>query len=404
MNTDRRKKPYKRLRIALVGCGRASAGHLKAIRFFERRGYVELAAIADRNREALEAVIAGRGRRFPVPLRADSVDEILGKTPIDLTVIATPPATHFSIAEKALRAGTHLIVEKPFTLDVGEAEQLIEYARERKRVMAVGMKYRYIPGVPEMKDLVGSGVLGEVLYGSVAVRWGHSQAYYDQAPWFGTWESEGGALMNQSIHAVDLMTWLMDAVPVEATGTLLRQCHQIEAADLAVGTLLLKNNRLLLIEGTTNSDPRRREASFFLRCERGTVNASVSGGIPKVTILGDGGRKYHRKLLADAVVNRVKREGIGVLKALGNPYTFMYGDILDAIEEGRPALASAEAGLAALRHILAVFQAGREKRTVPFPPEAFILSDMRGFFDQESVPATEPDDTVKKKTSPIEKQ
>ncbi len=187
--------------------------------------------------------------------------------------------------------------------------------------------------------------------------------------------------MNQSIHAVDLMTWLMDAEPIEATGVLLRQCHEMEAADLAIGTLTLKGNRLLHIEGTTNTDPKSKEASFFLRCERGTVYASIAGGIPKVKIIGDNGKIYHRKILLEGVKNRIRREGIGVLKALGNPYTFMYGDMFDAIAERRPPLAPAEAGSDSLQHVLAIFQAAKEHRTISYPPEKFCLRDMSGFFD-----------------------
>ena len=236
---------------------------LKAIHFFEKRRFVELKAIVDKNKQAIESALASRPAQFKRPLVSDNIDEILEKTPIDLTVIATPPTSHFPLAMKALDAHSHLIVEKPLTLDMGEAEEMIELAQERKRKLAVGMKYRYIPGVREIKDFIDSGAFGDVLYGSTAVRWGHDQAYYDQAPWFGTWERDGGALMNQSIHAVDLMAWLMSAEPLTATAVLLRQCHEMEAADLAVGTLMLRGNRLLHIEGTTNTNPEAKSALFL---------------------------------------------------------------------------------------------------------------------------------------------
>lgn len=379
--TERRKKTDKRLNIALIGCGRASADHLKAIHFFEKRRFVELAAIVDKNEPAIENVLASRPFQFKRPLVSDNIDEVLAKTPIDLTVIATPPASHYSLALKALDAHSHLIVEKPLTLDMNEASMMLTLAQERKRKLAVGMKYRYIPGVREIKDFIGSGLFGNVLYGSVAVRWGHDQAYYDQAPWFGTWERDGGALMNQSIHAVDLMAWLMDAEPLSATAVLLRQCHKIEAADLAVGTLTLRGNRLLHIEGTTNTNPEEKSASFFLRCERGTVSASIAGGIPKISVIGDDGKKYEKRLLLSALKSRVKREGAGVIKKLGNPYTFMYGDMLDAIGTDRMPLAHGEAGRDALAIVLSLFQSGREGRTVACPPVDFSLRDMHDFFE-----------------------
>ncbi|HHW94219.1 MAG TPA: Gfo/Idh/MocA family oxidoreductase [Clostridiaceae bacterium] len=369
------------LKIALVGCGRASADHLKAIHFFERRRFVELAAIVDMNAKAIESALAVRPSRFKRPSISDNIDDILEKTSIDLTVIATPPVSHFSLAEKALNANSHLIVEKPLTLDLGEADKMIALARERKRKLAVGMKYRYIPGVREIKDFIDSGVIGDILYGSTSVRWGHDQAYYDQARWFGTWERDGGALMNQSIHAVDLMAWLMNATPLTATAVLLRQCHEMEAADLAVGTLTLCDNRLLHIEGTTNTNPKEKSASFFLRCERGTVSASIAGGVPKISVISDDGRKHQRRLLLHALKNRIKRDGAGVIRRLGNPYTFMYGDMLDAIDMDRMPLAHGEVGRDALTIVLSLFQAAREGRTVSYPPVDFALRDMVGFFD-----------------------
>jgi UDP-N-acetyl-2-amino-2-deoxyglucuronate dehydrogenase len=377
----KRKKTVKRLNITLIGCGRASTDHLKAINFFEKRGFVELAAIVDKNEQAIESVLASRSARLKRPIASDNIDDVLKKAPIDLTVIATPPATHFPLARKVLEAHSHLIVEKPLTLDMSEAEAMIALAHERKRKLAVGMKYRYIPGVREIKDFIDSGTFGNNLYGAATVRWGHDQAYYDQAPWFGTWERDGGALMNQSIHAVDLMAWLMDAEPVGATAVLLRQCHDMEAADLAVGTLTLRDNRLLYIEGTTNTNPEVKSASFFLRCERGTVTASIAGGVPKISVIGDDGRKYEKRLLFSAIKNRIKREGLSVIGCLGNPYTFMYADMLDAIDADRMPLAQGEAGRDALAIVLSLFQSAREGRTVTYPPVDFALCDMRDFFD-----------------------
>jgi predicted dehydrogenase len=370
------------LNIALIGCGRASTDHLRAIHFFEKRRFVELKAIVDKNEQAIKSALASRPAQFKRPLVSDNIDEILEKTPIDLTVIATPPTSHFPLAMKALDAHSHLIVEKPLTLDMGEAEEMIELAQERKRKLAVGMKYRYIPGVREIKNFIDSGAFGDVLYGSTAVRWGHDQAYYDQAPWFGTWERDGGALMNQSIHAVDLMAWLMSAEPLTATAVLLRQCHEMEAADLAVGTLMLRGNRLLHIEGTTNTNPEAKSALFFLRCERGTVSASLAGGMPKISVIGDDGKKHEKRLLLDAVKNRIKREGFGVIGKLGNPYIFLYGDMLDAIDRNCTPIANGEAGRDALAIVLSLFQAGREGRTVSYPPVDFTLRDMHGLFDE----------------------
>ncbi|HZK29144.1 MAG TPA: Gfo/Idh/MocA family oxidoreductase [Clostridia bacterium] len=377
----KRQKPDKPLRVLVIGCGRASRDHLRAIAYFEKRGYLTLAGLVDRDSQAMSQVIQSRGSHMPVPAVSGDAGAMFAKKTFDLTVIATPPSTHAALAQKALTAGTHLIVEKPLTLDAGQADMLVLKAKECGRTLATGLKYRYIPGVFAIKSWIESGHLGEILYGTATVLWGHDQAYYDQADWFGTWSAEGGALMNQSIHALDLMAWLMDARPVEATAVLARQCHDIEAADLVMGILSLEGNRFLLLEGTTNTDPSQHEASFFLRCERGTVRASFVGGKPKVSVMDDDGKQYGRGLMLEAVRQHVRREGVGVLRQVGNPYTFLYADMLDAIVDGRPPIAPGEAGRDSLMQALALLHAGRMRQTVPFPAEHFRMEDMAGYFD-----------------------
>lgn len=377
----KRKRPARPLEVLLVGCGRASHAHVRAIRYFEKKGFLTLSGLVDRDTKAMEAVIRTGRRGIQAPFMSTDLDDMLANKSFDIAVIATPPVTHAPLAHKALEAGAHLVVEKPLAMDAAEAEGLVARARELGRVLVMGFKYRYIPGVSELKDFIAGGTLGAVVYGTVTTRWGHDQAYYDQAAWFGSWKAEGGALMNQSIHALDLMAWLMDAEPVAATAVLARQCHEMEAADLVSGTLELRDNRYLLLEGTTNTDPDRHEASFFLRLEKGTVRASFASGKQSVSVLPDGGKDLGRKLLLKAAWNRLKGEGPGLIRELGNPFTFLYADLLDAIREERPPLAPGQAGLESLLQALSLFQAGLEQRRVPYPPEDFSLDKMTGFFD-----------------------
>lgn len=370
------------LRVVLIGCGRASRAHLKAISYFEKRGFLSLEGLVDRDSRIIDEVLRARNKRLPVPGTANELEDLLGKRRYDLAVIATPPLTHMALALEALEAGTHLVIEKPLTLDLEQADRLISTAREKELLIAVGMKYRYFPGVSQIQSLIQSGLLGSVLYGTTTVRWGHDQSYYDQADWFGTWEAEGGALMNQSIHGLDLMAWLMDARPVEATAVLARQSHDMEAADFVSGILKLEGNRYLLLEGTTNTDPGYQEASFFLRCEKGTIRASFAGGKPALSVRTDGGKEMARRILLQAVRAHIRREGMGVLRQAGNPYTFLYADLLDAIRDKRPPVAPGEAGRESLANGLAFLLAAKEGRTVSCPPMGFHIREMAGFLDQ----------------------
>lgn len=369
------------LDVLLIGCGRASRDHVRALTYLEKRGRMRLAGLVDRDLEAAKAIRASRKASLHQPLIDQDLDQILARHPFQLAVIATPPRTHASLAHKALEAGLHLVVEKPLTLDAREARALVDRAKADDRILVTGFKWRYIPGVKGIQDLIAQGLLGPPLYGTVTTRWGHDQAYYDQADWFGTWAAEGGALMNQSIHALDLMAWLMGARPLEATAVIARQCHDMEAADFVTGTLTLEGNRYLLLEGTTNTHPDHHEASFFLRCEKGTVRASFAGGKQTLSVTGDDGRQYGRRLILGAVKEAIKKEGWGLVRHLGNPYTFLYLDLLEAIREGRPPLAPGQAGLDSLLQALALLKAAKEGRTVAYPPLDFDINDMAGFFD-----------------------
>ena len=367
--------------VLLVGCGRASQDHLKAIRYFEKKGLLALEGLVDRDEEAVASVIRQRGAKLPIPSTSDDLDPMLKERDFDLVVIATPPKTHATLGMKAIRSGAHLVVEKPLTLDQDEAKALLEAGRYFGKKIAVGLKYRYIPGVVELKNLIQSGALGDIVYGTVVTRWGHDQAYYDQASWFGSWEAEGGALLNQSVHALDLMAWLMEAQPVAATAVLARQCHDMEAADFVSGILHLDDNRYLVLEGTTNTDPHVHEASFFLRCKKGTVRASFSKGKKLLDIMTDDGKRWSRQLMWRAVKDRVARQGMSVLTQIGNPYTFLYADMISVILEGGIPIAPGEAGYDSLLQALSLLQAGQRQCTVPFPPEGFHVKEMTGFFD-----------------------
>lgn len=369
------------LRLLVIGCGRASRAHFKAIAYLEKKGRVVLGGLVDRDPAIMEEVLAQRDRRLAKPYISQDLDAALADNRFDAAVIATPPLTHAPLALKALEAGCHLVMEKPLTLDLGQADQILEEAKARQKLIAMGFKYRYIPGVEAIRSLITSGALGPVLYGTTTVRWGHDQAYYDQAPWFGSWEAEGGALMNQGIHALDLMAWLMDARPLEAAAVLARQAHDMEAADLVSGTLTLENNAYLMIEATTNTKPDYMEASFFLRCGEGTVRASFASGKQSVSVRRDDGKDLARGLIWKAVRGHIRRQGPGLIRHLGNPYTFLYLDLLEAIRDKRDPLAPGQAGRESLAQGLALLQAGKEKRTVPYPPQGFGMGDLAGLFD-----------------------
>ncbi|NLW11112.1 MAG: Gfo/Idh/MocA family oxidoreductase, partial [Clostridiaceae bacterium] len=256
-----------------------------------------------------------------------------------LTAITTPSGSHAVMGMRAIRAGSHILLEKPLTLSLSEADQLLETAREHNVRIAVGHIYRFFPVVAELQKDLQSGNFGRILYGDVKVRWGHDQAYYDQAAWRGTWSHDGGALMNQSIHALDLMVWLLGQPVCTVSGRIDRQLHRMQAEDFGLASLELANGIWCQLEGTTNTDPKRQEASFFIRCTEGEIRAGIMSGKPYMKIINGEGKNISWKYLRAFLVAKWREGRLAALKQLGNPHSGLYGDWIAAASSDTEPLA-----------------------------------------------------------------
>ena len=374
-------------RLAIIGCGAVARRHLRAVR--QLRGQLQLAALVERE--------AGRARRFleemkwrgPSPALYPSLDALIeaqsqGAAAIDIAAITTPSGSHAALATQALAQGRmHLLLEKPMTLDLAEARALSALAERERRVIAMGHIYRYFPFVDRIQAEIASGAVGRVLNAQVIVRWGHDQAYYDAAPWRGSWASDGGVMMNQTIHALDLMCWLLNEPITRISGQIRRLAHAMEAEDLGLATLELAGGGLCHVEGTTNSSPQRPMASFYILCEKRSYLAGIEGGVPRLTIRDERGRRitgrYWRQLLG-----RILREGpLRSIARLKNPHTAIYMDLLHAIHSGATPRADRQAGVDSVEHILAIYRSAREGgRPVDLPLGDGTLAEMEGFFDE----------------------
>ena len=380
---DNKIKARALLRCAVVGCGKVALKHLNAVR--HHRQDLFLAGLVAIRPEAAadllrQAGMGGEAARVPV---YPSLDIMLENEKVDLVAITTPSGSHFTLAKAALLAGKHVLVEKPLTLSVPEADELLALARANGLQIAVGHIYRYFPVVQALEADLRAGRFGRVLYGDVKVRWGHDQAYYDAAAWRGTWAQDGGALMNQSIHALDLMTWLLGGRVQAACGWIDRQMHQMEAEDLGLALFRLDNGTRLLLEGTTNTDHRRPEASFTVICSAGDIRAGLRDGKPWLDITDCRGRSLAGRYLRRYLQETWQQGGIRALLQLKNPHTALYGDLIEAIRLNRPPLADGTSGREAVAAVLALYAAAREEKTVLLPLDRFSLADMAGFFPEQ---------------------
>ncbi len=250
------------VRIALVGCGRISRTHFDAI---SGNSDLQLVSVCDNVAERAKQAGAARG----VPWFADMA-EMLETVPSDVVVVATPSGLHPQHGILAARAGRHVISEKPMAISLAAADALVHTCDENHVRLFVVKQNRLNPPIVLLKRAVERGRFGRIYTANCTVRWTRPQEYYDQAPWRGTWEFDGGAFMNQASHYVDLIQWLVG--PVESvmarTATLARR---IEAEDTGAAILRFRSGAIGVIEVTVLTHPKNLEGSITILGEHGTV-------------------------------------------------------------------------------------------------------------------------------------
>ena len=251
------------IRIALLGCGRISQNHVQAI---ARIPELTLAACADVDPARAEATAAS-AEGIP---SFGSLEAMLAGVECDAVTLCTPSGLHPRHGITAARAGKHVICEKPMAITLEGADALVRACDDAGVQLFVVKQNRLNPAVQLLRRAVDKGRFGRIYMANATVRWARPQEYYDQAPWRGTWEFDGGAFMNQASHYVDLVQWLVGPVEsvIAKTATLARR---IEAEDSGAAVLKFRSGALGVIEVTMLTYPRNLEGSITILGETGTV-------------------------------------------------------------------------------------------------------------------------------------
>lgn len=241
--------PDKRVRFALLGAGVAADFHHRAIEASTDHG-IELTAVAHYDPERFDEIEERFGG-----VACARYDDVLARPAIDAIIITTPSGQHAEQAVRAAQAGKHVLVEKPMALHSPEAERMIAACQEAGVQLGVVFQRRAEPLFQQVHQAVEAGDFGRLTLGAVTLPYFRSQAYYEQAPWRGTWAQDGGGvLMNQGIHLMDLLLWYFgDPVAVSAeAGTLARD---VEVEDVLAATLRFAGGAAATITATTTADP-----------------------------------------------------------------------------------------------------------------------------------------------------
>ena len=336
-------------KISLVGCGRIAKNHFESI---ARIDGLSLSAVCD----TLEERAREAGEQWCVPWFT-SYDEMLQKSECDAVAIATPSGLHPAQGIKAAQAGKHVISEKPMGISLSAADQLVQASDDAGVQLFVIKQNRLNPAIQLVRRAVDRGRFGRIYMANATVRWARPQEYYDQAPWRGTWEFDGGAFMNQASHYVDLIQWLVG--PVESvmakTATLARR---IEAEDSGAAVLKFRNGALGVLEVTMLTYPRNLEGSITLIGETGTVKIGGTA-VNKVEHWQFAEYDDDDKLIEQATTNPPNVYGFG--------HEAYYRNVLAVLRGEAAPDTDGRSGRKSLELILSIYESAKTGKTVPLP-------------------------------------
>jgi UDP-N-acetyl-2-amino-2-deoxyglucuronate dehydrogenase len=327
------------VRVGIVGFGQIGRTHFDALK------------------SCPDAQVVAISRRQPpsedlgVAWHAD-YQELLHRPDVDLVAICTPSGDHAPQALAALEAGKGVIVEKPLALTLAEGDRVVRTARERGLFLSVISQRRTEPACRYLQEGIIAGRLGRPVLGEALVRWHRDQRYYDSAPWRGTRAMDGGVLMNQAIHAIDLLCWLFGPV-TEVSGSTATLARRIEAEDTAVAALRFASGALGAITATTATSPGL-PAELNLFWDRGLISLHDASVV-----------RWEAPDLPPPPADKLPGSGSANPAAIGSlGHLRQWQDIVAAYREGRDPLVTGEDALATVSTILAIEEAGRTGRAV----------------------------------------
>ncbi|HET8840071.1 MAG TPA: Gfo/Idh/MocA family oxidoreductase, partial [Ktedonobacteraceae bacterium] len=194
-----------KMRFGLIGCGVIGPLHAEAIASLPD---AQLCAVVDEVAEKASGLATRYGARA-----YSNMDEMLAREQLDIVTVCTPSGLHGECACRVMRAGKHVLVEKPMEITLAAIDEMIQVQRETGVQLAVISQHRFDPAIQQVRSLVEEGAFGRLVLGNALIPWWRSQAYYDSGSWRGSWSLDGGGvLMNQSIHYIDLLQWMLGPV------------------------------------------------------------------------------------------------------------------------------------------------------------------------------------------------
>ena len=340
----------KKIKIAVVGCGRISKNHIESIQ--KLNDDYELVAICDTNPDTLKKVQAETGA-----YAYKSLELMLQKEQLDMVSLCTPSGLHAPQGIKVAQQKIHVLSEKPMATRLLDADALIKACDDNGVQLFVVKQNRLNPTIKLLKRAIDNHRFGKIYFAEVNVFWTRPQSYYDAAKWRGTWEFDGGAFLNQASHYVDLISWLIghpDSV-CAVTSTLERK---MEAEDTGAAVIKFRNGAIGSINVTILTYPKNMEGSITIIGEKGTVKI---GGIAVNEI------KHWEFDSYDDDDKIVETSSYKVDSVYGYGHLGYYKNVADTLLRNAEAHTDGRDGRKSLELIQAIYLSSKDKRFVSLP-------------------------------------
>lgn len=339
------------MNFAIIGCGFIAKKHALAIENIEA---AKLVAVCDKIPENMDFYVKEYGA---TPY--ENMEEMFEQEAIDVVCVCTPTGAHEAIAIEAAKAKKHIILEKPIAMTLQQADNIIKTCRENNVKLAIVHPNRFRPVVQELKKILDQNLLGKISHANAIVNWNRNQEYYDQSPWRGTKAYDGGALMNQAIHNVDLLVWFMGEVEevysMEAT-----RLRKIEAEDVSNGVVRFKSGALGIIQAATTVYEKNFEESITIFGEKGTVKIGGTNAIYFEFLNIDGMPKEKES----ALIEKIESDPWGV-----PGHQRIIEDMIDAVKNDREPAINGEEARKSLELVLSLYQSAEENRPIRLAKE-----------------------------------
>ncbi len=342
----------RKIRIALVGCGRISNKHLEAIS--QHASNVELIGVCDRDQKALAQAVDKTGVQW-----FNSLEQLLSESKADLITLCTPSGLHAEQTIRCAQAGCHVMTEKPMATRWKDGLRMVRACDEAGVRLFVVKQNRHNSTLQCLKRAIDKERFGRIYMVHINVFWSRPQSYYDGAAWRGTWEFDGGALMNQASHYVDLLDWLIGPVDsVQAmTGTLARR---IEVEDTAVLNIRWRSGTLGSMSVTMLTYPKNLEGSITIIGEKGTVRV---GGVAVNKI------EHWEFATPDEEDENIKNTNYPTHSVYGFGHPIYYHNVIQTLRGELEPETDGREGLRSLELLIAAYLSARDGKKISLPLE-----------------------------------